>query len=245
MKTLDRLGKIKKAIGGLIAIILLLGGVFLAGVFYAGKSSEPRITSTTVFHQLQEVNELTTLEYHYTKVGKFENSLTLNGWEIPLTKKSFLLTYQGVMKFGVDMSEAEVNVKNSTITVILPEIEVLSNVIDESSIEVYDESRNLFNPIQIEDYAEFATQQKEIVAEEALENGLHSQAATKAQDVIVKLLQMVPEVEENYTIKVVFAESETKPRKGSESKDLDDKEEQDDDNQADRDRNDAKDDEGQ
>lgn len=210
MKTLDRLGKIKKAIGGMLAILLLIAGVFFAGVFYAGRSSEPKITSTNVFNQLQEVNELTTLEYHYTKVGKFENSLTLNGWEIPLTKKSFLLTYQGIVKFGVDMSLAEVVVKNHEITVVLPDIEVISNVIDESSIEVYDETRNLFNPIKIEDYANFATQQKDMVEEEALENGLFSQAATKAEAVIVKLLQMIPEVEQDYTIKVVFAQSEKK-----------------------------------
>ncbi|MCI9312252.1 MAG: DUF4230 domain-containing protein [Erysipelotrichaceae bacterium] len=210
MKTLDRLGKIKKAIGGMLAILLLIAGVFFAGVFYASRSSEPKITSTNVFNQLQEVNELTTLEYHYTKVGKFENSLTLNGWEIPLTKKSFLLTYQGIVKFGVDMSLAEVVVKNHEITVVLPDIEVISNVIDESSIEVYDETRNLFNPIKIEDYANFATQQKDMVEEEALENGLFSQAATKAEAVIVKLLQMIPEVEQDYTIKVVFAQSEKK-----------------------------------
>ncbi len=210
MKTLDRLGKIKKAIGGMLAILLLIAGVFFAGVFYAGRSSDPKITSTNVFNQLQEVNELTTLEYHYTKVGKFENSLTLNGWEIPLTKKSFLLTYQGIVKFGVDMSLAEVVVKNHEITVVLPDIEVISNVIDESSIEVYDETRNLFNPIKIEDYANFATQQKDMVEEEALENGLFSQAATKAEAVIVKLLQMIPEVEQDYTIKVVFAQNEKK-----------------------------------
>ena len=71
MKTLDRLGKIKKAIGGMLAILLLIAGVFFAGVFYASRSSDPKITSTNVFNQLQEVNELTTLEYHYTKVGKF------------------------------------------------------------------------------------------------------------------------------------------------------------------------------
>ena len=210
MKTLDRLGKIKKAIGGMLAILLLIAGVFFAGVFYAGRSSDPKITSTNVFNQLQEVNELTTLEYHYTKVGKFENSLTLNGWEIPLTKKSFLLTYQGIVKFGVDMSLAEVVVKNHEITVVLPDIEVISNVIDESSIEVYDETRNLFNPIKIEDYANFATQQKDMVEEEALENGLFSQAATMAEAVIVKLLQMIPEVEQDYTIKVVFAQNEKK-----------------------------------
>lgn len=92
----------------------------------------------------------------------------------------------------------------SVITISLPEVKVLSNVIDESSIEVYDETKNLFNPISIEDYTVFATQQKERVEDEAIENGLLSEAATKAQAAIRQLLQMVPSVAEKYTIEVIF-----------------------------------------
>jgi len=135
-------------------------------------------------------------------VSKFENSSILDGWEI--TTKSFLLTYQGVIKVGVDMDKADVKVDHHDITVTLPEITVLSNGIDESSIEVYDESRNIFNPIKIEDYTAFAIQQKQL-AEEALENGLFSQAATKAQDVITKRLRMVPEIADD-DMEVVFAQ---------------------------------------
>lgn len=208
MKLLDNLAKTKKAIGGVIAIILFVLVIFYAGVFYAGRSSEPKITATTILNQLKETNELTTMEYHYTKVGEFENSLQLNGWDIPLTKKRFLLTYNGVIKAGVDMNKAEVKTEDHVITILLPEITITSNVIDESSIEVYDESRNIFNPIKIEDYTVFATQQKQLIEEEAVENGLYSQAATKAQDVITKLLQMIPEIADEYTINIQFQESQ-------------------------------------
>ena len=56
------------------------------------------MTSSALIQHLQEVNDLAVMEYNYTKVGKLENALTLNGWNIPLTKKSFLLTYAGQMK---------------------------------------------------------------------------------------------------------------------------------------------------
>lgn len=204
MKILDGLSKTKKAIGGLVAILLVAALIFFAGVSFANRHSEPVITSTALTQQLQEANELTSMEYNYTKVGKFENSLTLNGWQIPLTKKSFLLTYSGKLKAGVDMSLAQVSVDGSVITISLPEVKVLSNVIDESSIEVYDETKNIFNPISIEDYTVFATQQKERVEDEAIENGLLSEAATKAQSAIRQLLQMVPSVAEKYTIEVIF-----------------------------------------
>lgn len=204
MKILDTLGKTKKAIGGVIAILLVCVVIFFAGAFFGNRQSEPVITSTALTQQLQEANDLAVLEYNYTKVGKFENSLTLNGWNIPLTKKSFLLTYAGKLTAGVSMEDAQVNVNNSTITVTLPEVEILSNVIDENSIEVYDETKNIFNPISIEDYTAFATQQKAAVEEEAIENGLLSEAATKTQSAIQKFLNMIPDIQENYEIKVQF-----------------------------------------
>lgn len=208
MKVSEQIGNIKKSITGFLTIAIFVAVIFLAGIWYAGRNGDPKITTTTILNQLQEANELTTMEYHYTKVGKFENSLNINGWDIPLTRKSFLLTYEGELKAGVDMSKANVQIQDHVITIILPEIEILSNAIDESSIEVYDESRNIFNPIKIEDYTAFATKQKQIVEEEAIENGLYSQAATKAQDVITKLLNLIPDVAENYTIRVEFEPSE-------------------------------------
>lgn len=208
MKLLDTLGKTKKAIGGVVAILLVCVLIFFAGMHFGGKESEPVITSTALTQQLQEVNELVSMEYHYTKVGKFENSLQINGWNIPLTTKSFLLTYSGKLSAGIDLSKAYVSVKDKVITVQIPEVEIFANIIDEKSIEVYDESKNIFNPISVNDYKTFATQQKDLVEEEAIENGFLSEAATKAQSAIRKFLQMVPEVKDQYTIEVVFQESE-------------------------------------
>lgn len=207
MKVLDTLGKTKKAIGGLVAIIIVCALIFFAGMHFGGKSSDPVITSTALTQQLQEANDLITMEYNYTKVGKFENSLQLNGWDIPLTTKSFLLAYSGKLSAGVNLNELEVEVDGNIIRVTLPAVEILSNTIDESSIEVYDETKNIFNPISIEDYTTFAKQQKLTVEEEAIENGFLSEAATKAQSSIRKFLEMVPDIKNNYTIEISFQEN--------------------------------------
>ena len=207
MKILDMLGKTKKAIGGLIAIFTVCALIFFAGTRFASNSDEPEITSTGITQQLQDIEELATLSYNYTKVGEFSNSLQFNGWDIPLTQKSFLITYDGQLKAGIKMDKIKVDVSNDNITVSIPDIEILSNEIDESSIEVYDESRNIFNPISVNDYATFATSQKEAVEAEAIENGLLSQAATKTQDTIKKYLNAIPGIEGNYQIDVKFIES--------------------------------------
>lgn len=208
MKILDMLGKTKKAIGGIVAILIVGMLIFYAGTRFASNSDEPEITSTGITQQLQDIEELATLSYNYTKVGKFSNSLQFNGWDIPLTQKSFLITYDGKLKAGIKMNKVEVALSDNTITVSIPEIEILSNEIDESSIEVYDETRNIFNPISINDYADFATSQKEAVEAEAIENGLLSEAATKTQNTIKKYLNALPGIEGNYEIKVEFIKEE-------------------------------------
>lgn len=207
MKILDTLGKTKKAIGGIIAILIIAVLIFYAGTRFASNSSEPKITATGLTQQLQEIEELATMSYNYTKVGKFSNNLKFNGWDIPLTQKSFLITYDGKLKAGIKMDKIDVNVENNTIIISIPEIEILSNEIDESSIEVYDETKNVFNPISVTDYTTFAKKQKDAVAEEAIENGLLSEAATKTQNTIKKYLNAVPGIDGNYEIKVKFLET--------------------------------------
>ena len=52
-----------------------------------------------------------------------------------------------------------------------------------------------------------AKKQKEAVAEEAIENGLLSEAATKTQSTIKKYLNAIPGIDGNYEIKVKFLET--------------------------------------
>ena len=157
---IDTLGKSKKAIGGVIAIIVLVIAIFFAGVHYASGSNNDKITSTTIKNQLTEINELALYSYDYSKVGKFSNKLSFNGWKIPLTQKTFIITYNGSIKAGIDLKQAKISIDNDQLNITLPAAKILSHEIDEKSIEVYDESSNIFNQISINDYKSFATKEK-------------------------------------------------------------------------------------
>ena len=207
MKFFEKIRNTRKTIFSLLFLVIVACLIFFAGMMFAGKNSEPEITSTSLQQQLQEISDLAVLEYNYTKVGKFENSLELNGWDIPLTKKSFLLTYSGALQAGIDMSHIEISVDDKNITVLLPDVEIISNLIDEDSIEVYDETKNIFNPISINDYKTFASNQKSVVEEDAIENGFLSEAATRAQNAIRSFLEMIPQIKEDYTIEIQFREA--------------------------------------
>lgn len=206
MKIGEKMQDTKKFIVNLIIILIIGVVIFWFGTIMGGKSNEPVITDTALYTQLKNISELSVLEYNYSKVGKFENSLSLNGWDIPLTTKSFLLTYSGQLKAGVDMEKATVSIKDNAILIELPQVEILSNIIDEKSIEVYDETHNIFNQISINDYTKFASQQKSKVEDEAVENGILSEAATRVDHTITNMFQSIPEIKDKYTIKISFQE---------------------------------------
>ena len=188
----------------LIAVGVVLLAVVLAfflGMLRGGSQSAPKITSDLLGQQLREVSDLVSVEYHYTNMGKFENTLDFYGWEVPFTTKSFIVSYDGVIRAGVDLSQAQVEISGNTITVTLPETEILSNEVEEGSLEVYDETHNIFNPISIEDYAGFTADQKQSIEQKAVENGLLTAGQERAESTVREFLSLLPGMEA-YTIEV-------------------------------------------
>lgn len=209
MKILDTLGKSKKAIGGVIAIIVLVIAIFFAGVHYASGSNNDKITSTTIKNQLTEINELALYSYDYSKVGKFSNKLSFNGWKIPLTQKNFIITYDGSIKAGIDLKQAKISIDNEQLNITLPAAKILSHGIDENSIEVYDESSNIFNQISINDYKSFATKEKKKNEKEAISNGILEKSKTKAEQTLTTYLQAIPEIKDHYKLNITIENTKT------------------------------------
>jgi hypothetical protein len=185
-----------------VAFILI---AFISGIFFANKQTEPEITSTLIQNRIEQASDLVTTKYHYTKVGKFENSLNLNGWSIPLTNKYFILTFEGEIQLGTDLSKANIEISDSTIHVTVNKPTVISNSIDESSIEVYDETKNIFNPISVSDYKAFAVEQKEKALSEAKKKGLMKTAQENAKKSIKQIISIIPDTDD-YNIEVTFKE---------------------------------------
>lgn len=182
-----------------VAVLLLLA--FAAGMIRGGQGHRAEITADLLGRQLREVSDLVTVEYRYTNMGKFENTLDFYGWEVPFTTKSFIVSYDGVIRAGVDLAEATVDVSGDVVTITLPAAEIFSNEVLEDSLEVYDETRNLFNPITIEDYTGFTAGQKQSIEAKATENGLLSAGVQRAETVVQEFLNMLPGMD-NYTLEI-------------------------------------------
>ena len=190
MKTL------KIFIAGLLCALV----IFFAGMHFAQERNEPDVTSDLIESTLIQSSDLITTKYHYSRVGKFENSLELNGWSVPLTNKTFILQFQGEIQAGIDVKECKVEIKDKEVIVTLPEVKVLNHILDENSIEVYDEDNNIFNPIHVDDYKTFAIQQKKVALKEAKEKGLMEEAEKQTKAAIEELIRALPQVDETYTI---------------------------------------------
>ena len=167
----------------LIIIVIVLCALLVGAGYFAGKGSgkeRQELSAVVVQNQINEIAELATVTYSYTELGQYESSKEFYGAKVPFTTNKFILTYDGVIKAGVDMSKAQVESKDGTITVILPEAQVLSHEIDENSVKVFDEKTSIFNQFTVEDYTAFYADQKKSVEEKAIAKGLLTEAKAQA-----------------------------------------------------------------
>ena len=198
--------KIKK----IIIIILLIGLALFAAFFYGKKQMrsemEPEITSSLIYNKLVSAKELTTLKYHYTNMGHFENQNTFYGYKVPFTSKEFIVSYEGIINAGIDLNKMKVDVGDKSIEVRIPAAEILSHEIYEDSLKVYDERESIFNRIDIEDYNDFSKDQKTEVEKRAIKKGLLKEADEESKKAIQEILG-ADTILSKYDIKIIRDEN--------------------------------------
>ena len=192
--------KIKKA-GYMAAALLIICLVcFFAGRSIGKSAGSTEMSAVVLKNRLTEISEFASLTYSYTNMAEFENSKDFYGIKVPFTTKSFIITYDGTIKAGVDLDKAEVDVSGKKITVTLPAAEILSHEIDEDSLEIFDENTSIFNPLKVSDYNTFNKEQKAEMEKKATDKGLLTEAGKKAADAIDDFISQLGSDE--YTITV-------------------------------------------
>jgi hypothetical protein len=168
------------------------------------------ITETLLYQQLEQENELSTVKYFYTDMGKYENSIQVGDTNVPFTKKSFIISYDGTIKAGIDMDEVNITLNEKEIIISIPEAQILSHEVDEDSIQVYDEKNSIFNGLSTEDVSNFRKERKEAMEQRAVEAGILEEAGENAKKSLQALYRIFLEndaYEEGYTI--VFTDNKT------------------------------------
>lgn len=200
-------GGVKRFIKTII-LIVVVGAIAFGAGYWSGRNykapeviqhTDPLVLQQSIEGKLAEASDLVTVEYRYTNAASQESSLKIKGWTIPLTTKRFVVRYDGVIKAGIDISKVSITVEDMVIKVLIPRSDILSHEIDQSSLEVLDETKNIFNPIQVEDYNSFQAEQKKLCERNALSKGLLQDADENAKRVIKELIESM-DITTGYTV---------------------------------------------
>lgn len=182
---------VKYVLVGILLCVLVGAAGFLGGRYTASAEKAPQLSAVVLESRLAEISELASVTYTYTNMAQFENSSDFYGVTIPFTTKRFILTYDGTIKAGIDLTRVKVDVSGNDVTVVLPEAEILSHEINEDSVEIFDEKSSIFNPFTVEDFTAFQEEQKRVMTEKALQGGLLEEAREKAKNSVRLLLGAV------------------------------------------------------
>lgn len=176
-----------------MTVFFFVLSVILAILLLAGNKKaekERGYDSSSVMNRISHIQELALVRYNYTGVISYKDYRKFLNINVPLTDKYFLLKYSGYIKAGVDFDRIKVNVDNdTTVHISIPKPKILDTVIDEKSIQVYNESENAFNPIKISDYNEALSREKGVMIRDAIDQGIYKQATDEAKLAITSLLK--------------------------------------------------------
>ena len=185
----------------IIGIVVVL--VFIAGTFYRFQDQHA-ITKQSLKSTLSSLEEISSIAYEYSRVGRFDDSLGVENWKNQNPKGYFLMTYRGEMKVGVHPDQAKITISDKKITIDMGKIKVLSHHINQDSLEIYDESANVFTKAKLKDYSKFQSSQKKQVEAEEKVKGTYNKAAGKIRKQISTALQVNDTIREEYHLEVII-----------------------------------------
>ena len=181
----------------LIVVVLICCGIFFGTKYYYSRQvkevevirevekvveKEIQISGETIRSNMSNIGKLCTAEYDFTHVEHVDSSREINGFKIPFTKSMFIYSYDGTIMAGIDFTDIQVDKDDTekTITVILPDVEIISSEVYHDSFQLYDEKNNIFNPISVTDVADSLVDLENSEKEKAIGDGLLDKARTNA-----------------------------------------------------------------
>ena len=183
-KNPKRANKVSRNLLVVALIVILICITIIAAMLIQTRKNQ--VESRTVAFGLKDMGELATQAGYFTNVQSSTSTRQLFGMDIPFTKSKYIYSYDGVVKAGLDFAKIDVQVddENRTVTVKLPEIEILDVSIDNDSLKIYDESQSIFTPLHIADVNEAQIELKKQVRQTAIDNGILDEARRNAKTII-------------------------------------------------------------
>lgn len=167
-------------------------------------TTEAKVDLKPNITEIRSICNLATLECHFNNVAKSTKSAGTGLSHLGENEREFWIEYSGVVKIGVDMSQVKISISDDTITVTIPDAEILSYKADSESMSETISTPDGFNsnPISSEDKT-IAMNEAESQIKENIENNtsLLATSKEKAKSLIENYINKIgEETGTNYNI---------------------------------------------
>ena len=134
------------------------------------------ITVDEIKAKLEKIGELSTYAGEYTcTLGKDETRYMLKNVPVLGSTNSIVITCDGIVKVGYDVSDISVRVGKDKIYVMIPDAQLNDNYIIWDSIRC-NETNNLLNPIEFAQYQEIIDEIEDKGLEQVTSQGIYKKA---------------------------------------------------------------------
>jgi len=168
----------------------------------------PEIVMKTLSDKTIDISELVTAEYAFTNAAKFTSTKHIAVLPESWTQKSFVQRWDGIIKAGINLKGVNVSISGKTITVEIPDADIISYEIDKDSVEILDEKNNVFNPITVKDKVNFDKETAYDMKAKAVKNGLLDRAQENAENTIENIIRVgigkLKNIQNIYDYEIVF-----------------------------------------
>lgn len=165
---------------------------------------EPEVT------QMQSICELSVMECYYHNVAKYfeEDAEGFLFWE---KDKKFWIEYSGIVTIGVDASLVSMKVDGTTVTITIPEAEVLKCEVDESTLNEDSfiiDSKSADITAQDQTYA-LGQAQEDLMNTASNDTALLKQAQDRTKQLLEDYVENIGEAFGiKYTVKWIYVDTE-------------------------------------
>lgn len=179
----------------LIALVVVLAITVVGLGFKVSHTTETKTTKLG----FEDIGEFATQSAYCTEVSATANARKLFGHNLPFTQSNIVFSYDVVIKAGYDFSAITWDVHDTTITVKLPEVKVLSCEVKEDSFKKYVEDESIFTPFTLDDNNNAMKALKETAQTDAIANGLYENARSNAETMLTTFFSSAYDMNQ-YTI---------------------------------------------
>ena len=171
-----------------------------------------RIQTDIIREEVKQISKYSAYENNYTSILFYSEQNKIFGIDIPLTENRLIATIDGKMNIGIDGEKVDFSVKTDSegnvteVDLLVPHSEILDNFTDQDTLQIYDEKKNIFNPVEVEDYSRLIVDSEKKEEEKVLRSDLLERSDERIRQLLTSYLQGV--YREDIKINFEYVETE-------------------------------------